>query len=82
MPKKRKDFPGQLSLNVADDLRVKLIALGYLQGSGGEYAAPARNILTEGVERVIRNMDEHQRARFDEILTNVRLIEAGEKALL
>jgi hypothetical protein len=72
MPKMHKDFPAQLSLGVALEMRQKLTAIGYLLGSGGEYAGSVRNLLHEGIERFIGNLDERRRSDFESILANIK----------
>ena len=75
MPKLSKDFPAQLSLQVTEETRIHLIALGYLTGNGGEYATPARNLLHDAIQKCVRDLDEHKRREFEEILSNVRIRE-------
>ena len=72
MPKLHKDFPAQLSLGVPLEMRQKLQAIGYLLGSGGEYAGACRNVLNAGIARFIGELDERRRAEFDAILLNVQ----------
>ena len=72
MPKLHKDFPAQLSLGVALEMRQKLTAIGYLLGSGGEYAGSVRNLLHEGIERYISNLDERRRVEYETILLNIK----------
>jgi len=75
MPKLSKDFPAQLSLQVTEETRIQLIAIGYLTGNGGEYATPARNLLHDAISKYLRELDEHKRKEYDEILANVRIRE-------
>lgn len=75
MPKLSKDFPAQLSLQVTEETRINLITIGYLTGNGGEYATPARNLLHGAIQKYIRELDEHERKEFEEILSNVRIRE-------
>lgn len=81
MPKLSKDFPAQLSLQVTEETRIKLIAIGYLLGSGGEYAAPARNLLHRAIEDFINNLDGRNAREFNEILQTVRLGEETKKLM-
>lgn len=78
MPKKGRDFPSNLNFNCATELRQALVALSYLRGDGGSFAAPARDILTEGVAKTIAAMDERRRRDYQEILQNVQAREALE----
>lgn len=75
MPKLSKDFPAQLSLQVTEDMRLALIAIGYDTGNGGEYATPARNLLHRAIRNYIDELNPKRRAEFDEILANVRIAE-------
>lgn len=77
MPKLSKDFPAQLSLQVTEETRIQLIAIGYFTGNGGEYATPARNLLHTAIVGFVRDLErDPQRAReFEEIQENVRLRE-------
>ena len=72
MPKLHKDFPAQLSLGVPLEMRQKLQAIGYLLGSGGEYAGACRNVLNAGIARFISGLDKERREEFDSILLNVQ----------
>lgn len=73
MPKRGHSFTCQLSFGVFPDLRQKLIALGYLTGVAGQYAVPARNLLEQAVAARIAGMTPEERARYDEILGNVKI---------
>ena len=75
MPKLSKDFPAQLSLQVEEETRIKLIAIGYHLGSGGEYASPARNLLHRAIRDYIAKLDQIALLEFEEILANVRIRE-------
>ena len=72
MPKLHRDFPDQLSVGVTKDMRQKLVAIGYIMGSGGEYAGACRNLLGDAINRYIDNLDVRMRGDFDQILNNVR----------
>ena len=72
MPKRSRVFPDQLSVGVTLDMRQKLVAVGYLMGSGGEYAGAVRNILGDALERYVAGLDPRKRADYDSILGNVR----------
>ena len=72
MPKRSRDFPDQLSVGVTLEMRQKLVAIGYLMGSGGEYAVAVRNLLIEAMERFVDNLDVRKRADYETILQNVR----------
>lgn len=73
MPKTSKDFDKALSLDVSTEMWLQLVAIGYLTGNGGEYAAPARNFLAREIDKFIRELDEHERKKYQEILANVRI---------
>ena len=72
MPKLHKDFPAQLSLGVPLEMRQNLQAIGYLLGSGGEYAGACRNVLNAGIKRFIEGLDDSKRAEFEAILSNIK----------
>lgn len=76
MPKRTRDFPANMNFNCATELRQKLVAISYLRGDGGSYAAPARDILTDGVELFLSQLPETRRKDFEEILETVRAREA------
>lgn len=75
MPKLSKDFPAQLSLQVTEETRIRLIAIGYATGNGGEYATPARNLLHRAILDYESKMTPAERKEYEEILANVRLKE-------
>lgn len=79
MSKRSRDFPDQLSIASTEAMRHELIALGYLWGMGGEYNAPARNLLAKGIELEKEKMSEKQRREYDEILLNVQIRERTAK---
>jgi hypothetical protein len=72
MPKLHRDFPDQLSVGVTLEMRQKLVAIGYAQGSGGEYAGAVRNLLADALDRYVSGLDARRRADFDSILLNVK----------
>ena len=76
MPKINKDFPEQLSISSPVGLRENLIAIAYMMGAGGEYATPARNFLSRCVSEYITGLSPLDKARFDSILANVRIIQS------
>ena len=75
MPKRNKDFPDRLSLDVTSDMRIHLIAIGYMMQAGGEYATPARNFISASIRDYVAKLTTRERQEFDEILNNVRLRE-------
>jgi hypothetical protein len=75
MPKLSRDFPAQLSLQVTEETRIRLIAIGYHTGNGGEYATPARNLLHRAIQEFEARMTPAERREYDEILANVRIRE-------
>lgn len=75
MPKLSKDFPAQLSLQVTEETRICLIAIGYQTGNGGEYATPARNLLHDAIQTYIQELPDRKRKEWEEILANVRIRE-------
>lgn len=79
MPKISKDFPDQLSISVPTELRYQLIAIAYFMGAGGEYATPARNILSRGVSEFIAGLGPLDKARYENMLSGVRIAQAGRR---
>jgi hypothetical protein len=75
MPKLSQDFPAQLSLQVTQDMRIQLIAIGYYLGNGGEYASAARNLLRDAINQFVENIPERRKKEFHEILANVTVRE-------
>ena len=73
MPKLNKDFPAQLSISTTDESKICLIAIGYMTGNGGEYATTSRNFLDQGIRDYLAKLDPKERARWEEILANVRI---------
>jgi hypothetical protein len=72
MPKMSKDFPSQISLGVSVDMRQRLVALGYMLGSGGQYAGAVRNMLHNAMIQYVDGLNEKQRAEYESILLNVK----------
>lgn len=77
-----KEFKQRLSLMTTKDQRIKLIAVGYMAGDGGEYGAIARRFLHEGLMRYVAGLSPEQRKEFDEILESVTIRELGENEAL
>lgn len=57
------------------EMRLQLIAIGYFRGIGGEYATPARNMIDKEIAEFLQGLSATERARFDEILANVKIRE-------
>ena len=72
MPKMHKDFPAQLSYSVPLKMRQELEAIGYMLGTGGQYAAACRNLLRAGINKFVGDLDARKRAEYDSILLNVQ----------
>lgn len=68
-----ENYPEQLSYNVTDDIYHHLIAIGFLNGTGGEYAAPARLLLTQEAQEFINELDDKGRKDFAMILESVKI---------
>ena len=78
MPKMGRDFPVSLTLAVPQELRIKIIALGYFMGTGGAYASIVRNLLSQAIDGAVSKLDPERRTAFDEILTSVQISERGK----
>lgn len=72
MPKSDKFFREQISFHADNDLYEKIVALGYLLGRKGTYAAVARDLLTEAVDRHIQSLGHYEKGQFNTILQAVR----------
>ena len=79
MPKLQKDFPEQLNMLVGRGTVEQLIAVAYFRGEGGQYAGPARDFIARGLREFVASLDAKERARFEEILGNVK-VQRGEVA--
>lgn len=73
MPKMIKDFPEQINLLCSEGTRTKLIAIAYFRGEGGQYAAPARDFIFQGITNFIENLSDKDRRVFNEILENTKI---------
>lgn len=73
MPKNHRAFPCTLNFGVDLATKQRLVAVGYLQKMGGEYAAPARNFIDRAFGDWYRGLSEHDRKVYDEILKNVEI---------
>lgn len=65
-----------MSVQVTDEMRIKLIAIGYLMGLGGEYAGPARNFLKDAIDDYVDSLEGRKKRDFEEILENVMIKES------
>lgn len=77
MPKRTSDFPDRLEFAVTADMRIKLLALGFLTGRGKSYAGIARNLLEQAINTSIDGLSPERRKAYDEILSNVKVAEAN-----
>ena len=78
MPKRTKDFPEQLNFLAGRGVTEQLLAVAYFRGEGGQYAGPARDFIATGLRLFLAGLDDKERKRFDEILSNVRITRGGE----
>ena len=63
----------QLSLAVVPELREQLVALAYLRGHRGAYAAMVRDLLTRELRRYLAvELDPEERAEYNRILEAVK----------
>ena len=78
MPKLHADYTVPLNILLGQDgTKEILIAVAYYRGQGGRFAGPARDFLRDGCERFAAGLSPKERARFDEILANVKFISSG-----
>lgn len=75
MTKRKVNYGAQLSLQVAPDLQMKLVAAGYLRGDRGAYAGICREVLTVGFTEWYNKLSESRRKEFDEILATLKASE-------
>lgn len=73
MPKTTRDFPDRIEFNCPHDMRVKLIALGFLTGHGSQYSTMARNLMNQAIETAVGALPPARRKAYDEILANVQV---------
>lgn len=73
MPKSTTDFPDRLEFMCSHDLKIKLIALGFLTGHGQQYSVMARNLLTQAIETAVAGLEPKRRKAYEEIMANVRI---------
>ena len=71
-----------MSVSVSADMHMKIRALAYLRGSGGSYAALVRNFVMNGLREATGEMNEREKADYEEILANLRMAEEIKKAPL
>ena len=75
MPKLTADFPDRLEFQCTRDMRVRLLALGFLTGRGGSYAGITRNLLQQALDTAIEALPPGRRKAFDQIMKDVELKE-------
>lgn len=76
MPKRHKAFTKRIDVSVPEMVRIELIAIAYMMGSGGEYAVPARNFLMGGIRGFREKLDDKKVKEYQEILRNVMIQES------
>lgn len=76
MPKHGRDFPDRIEFQVTHRMRVQLLTLGFLMGSGKSYAQVARNLLHQAINTAVAGLTPQRRKEFDEIMSNVEISEA------
>lgn len=79
MPKNGINFPDRLEYAVSHEMRVSLIALGFLTGSGASYARIARNLMQQAIDTAVAALSPERRKAYDEILANVEIAESDKK---
>lgn len=72
MVKKTSTYTEQTNTRLTPEMVVQLVAVSFFQGRRGEYSALIRDFLTQGIARFEAGLSERDRARYDEILANVR----------
>ena len=73
MPKLGKNYNGMLTIEVDDELRMKLLALAYLKRGNRYYAPITRDLLYKAVEAEIEGLSVGEKRDYVRILDNVTL---------
>lgn len=82
MPKKGSDFNQQITVLLRDDgTKQILTAIAYFRGDGGSYAGPVRDACASYVREWLAKLTPAERKRFDDILDNVKVKAAMERAI-
>ena len=77
MPKLYSAYPVPLNILMADDgTKEALRAVAYFRGEAGHHAGPARDFIRFGLDAWVSGLSTRDRARYDEILANVRAASA------
>lgn len=79
MPKRGRDFTDRLEFQVTHEMRVRLLALGFLTQAGGSYAQVARNLLHQAIDTAVAGLSPERRKAYDEIVGNVEVSERDRK---
>ena len=74
-------FDSQLGLICKNELRLTMVALAYLRGDQGAYAAVVRYLLEKAADEMIREFDIDERRKFDQILSNVKKMDLVSKGM-
>jgi hypothetical protein len=81
MAKRQQILTVHLNMLVPNDGTLETLrAIAYFRGESGEFAAPARDFLIQGIERFRAGLSDRDKARFAEILHNVKVTEELRKA--
>lgn len=75
VPKRGRDFTDRVEFQVTHQMRVQLLALGFLMGSGKSYAQVARNLLHQAIETAVAHLSPERRKAYDEIKASVEVSE-------
>lgn len=79
MGRPKSQYGRKLSAMVSTQMLAHLLAIGYLNGHGHEYAASLRMLLRPALKAYIDGLGEKERKDFDEILRNVYLLALKEE---
>lgn len=79
MPKLHADFTAPLNLLVGPAMKQMLVAAAFYRGEKGSFAAPTRDYIQAGMDAWLATLTTKERARFDEILANVKVSDAYRK---
>lgn len=64
----------KLMMSISPDMREHCMAISYHRGNGGQYSTEMKRLTQEAINRYLAGLSEKEKAAFNEILANVRLM--------
>lgn len=77
MPKLVSTYTDQINFLTITGTGDMLRAISYYRGSRGRLADPARDFIDAGIRNFVDGLDKKERARFEDILSNVKITSEG-----